>query len=680
MWNVGFRRWFLLVPGCLLAVAAAAFAPSQPPAVAQIRADRSVAVEVLHGTALAAVARSTDPIQKAWWRLAEAEFEDELERPEPALATLDALLVESRALGLRDLEFQTNARKAAMLANRGRTSEALIVIDRMNLLARQLDEPAWQAEVHYQRGVLDRKDGRPELAVRQFEKALANYEKIGDESGKAHTLNAMGMIYGRIGRFADALLKHNEALKIATGLDDRQEMARSHRLLGNLYRSLEDEELGAENMIRALGYLEERDRRESIALRGELGKSLLKSGRLEEALRYAEVAAEDAERSGSPPNRVNAFTTLAEVRLAQGDLNGAKEWSDRAMTQFNTVALRDQVLLRLSEVRVLAALGDYQQARQQGGRTVYDARRLGDKVLEREALDALANVQLALGDAEAAFESRKAHAGLDRELSLETASRKIAGLEANLDQQRVEAEKELLERDNQIQALRLTRQRFAGIALVSAFIAVLGGLAFVSFRFRVSQRLNTELKASRDELARVHAALIESAAALDRAANTDSLTQLPNRRATMAVLDQAMERFRIEGTPLALGLVDIDRFKSINDTHGHADGDRVLREFAERLRKHAPQGAHVGRWGGEEFLIVLTQTAARDAVRILQDLRGQIAAKPFSIGHGEIPVTASFGLSAIHGGETSGLVSVLARADQALYLAKSGGRNRVELA
>ncbi|MBK8283890.1 MAG: tetratricopeptide repeat protein [Ahniella sp.] len=461
--------------GCLLAGVAIARDPSEPEAVARIRADRSATLEVLQAQAMAAEQRAKDPVDRAWWRLAVAEFADEAEHPEPALESLARLLDEARQLGLRDLEFRANARMAAMLANRGRTPEALKLIDRMNLLAKHMQEPAWQAEVHYQRGVLDRKDGRPELAVRQFEKALANYEKVGDLYGKAHTLNAMGMIYGRIGQFAEALMKHNEALAIATRLDDRQEMARSHRLLGNLYRNLEDEELGAENMIRALGLLEERDRREGIALRGELGKSLLKSGRIDEALRYAEAAAEDAQLSGSPPNKVNAFTTLAEVRLAQGDMEGAKLWSDKAMTQFDSVALRDQVLLRLSELRVLSALGQYQEARTQGGRTVYDARRLGDKVLEREALDALSNVQLALGDAEAAFESRKAHAELDRELSLETASRKIAGLEADLNQQRVEAEKKLLERDNQIQGLRITRQRWFGIALVGAFLAVLGG-------------------------------------------------------------------------------------------------------------------------------------------------------------------------------------------------------------
>lgn len=678
----GIRPWLLTIGACFslwLGTVQASSFPSQPPSIASLRANRNATVDVLQAEALQAERQAADPIARAWSRLAVAEFEDEQEHPELAQQALLRLLGEARTLKLRDLEFAVLTRLASMLGNRGRTAEALRYIDRMNLIARTFDQPAWLAEVHYQRGVLDRKDGRPELAIRQFQQALTQYQQAQDELGIAHTQNAMGMIYGRIGRFADARLQHNAALEIATRLQNRQEMARSHRLLGNLYRNLEDEELGAENMVRALSMLEARDRREGIALRGELGKSLLNLGRLQEAERYAETAAEDAEASGSPPNKVNAFTTLAEVRLAQGRLDEAKQWSDRAMQQFDQVALRDQVLLRLSQLHVLSEMGDYREARTQGGRTVYDARRLGDKVLEREALDQLATVQLALGDAEAAFESRKAHAELDRELSMETASRKIAGLESDLKQAQVEAEKKILERDNQIQALRITRQRWAGIALVSAFLAVLGGLAFVSFRFRESQRLNAELKASRDELARVHTALVETAAALDRAANTDSLTQLPNRRATVNLLDSVMQRFRADGQGFAIALLDIDRFKAINDTYGHSDGDRVLQEMAQRLRRFLPPEAHVGRWGGEEFLIVMTGSMASQAVRILEDLRRAMSVDPFAISQGDIRVTASFGLSRSDRQDTSSLVSILARADQALYQAKSAGRDRIEM-
>ncbi|AVP97675.1 hypothetical protein C7S18_10895 [Ahniella affigens] len=677
----GIRTWMLPIGACLslwLGMACAAVTSSEPPAIAALRANRAATVDVLEAQAIQAERRATDPVNKAWAKLAVAEFEDEQEHPERAQAMLLDLLKDARVLSLRDLEFAVLTRLASMLGNRGRTEEALQYIDRMNLIANAFDHAPWRAEVHYQRGVLDRKDGRPELAIRQFQKAQAQFEAAGDALGVAHTQNAMGMIFGRIGRFAEARLQHNAALEAATRLGNKQEMARSHRLLGNLYRNLEDEELGAENMVRALGMLEPRDRREGIALRGELGKSLLNLGRIGEAERYAMTAAEDAEASGSPPNKVNAFTTLAEVRLAQGRMDEAKEWSDRAMQQFNQVALRDQVLLRLSQLHVLSELGDYQEARSQGGRTVYDARRLGDKVLEREALDQLATVQLALGDAEAAFESRKAHGELDRELSLETASRKIAGLQADLDQARVEAEKKLLERDNQIQSLRITRQRWAGIALASAFFAVLGGLAFVSFRFRESQRLNAELKASRDELSRLHTALVETAAALDRAANTDSLTQLPNRRATMNVLDGVMQRFRTEGQSVALVLLDIDRFKAINDTYGHAEGDRVLQEMAARLRRLLPPEAHVGRWGGEEFLVVLSGNLATHAPRIVEDVRERLAEQAFQTSQGPISVTASFGLARLNSQETSGLVSVLARADHALYRAKALGRNRIE--
>ena len=112
----GFWRVLAIALGCLLAGLALARDPSEPEAVARIRADRSATLEVLQAQAMAAEQRAKDAIERAWWRLAVAEFADEAEQPEPALASLNQLLVDARQLGLRDLEFRANARMAAMLA------------------------------------------------------------------------------------------------------------------------------------------------------------------------------------------------------------------------------------------------------------------------------------------------------------------------------------------------------------------------------------------------------------------------------------------------------------------------------------------------------------------------------------------------------------------------------------
>jgi two-component system, cell cycle response regulator len=158
---------------------------------------------------------------------------------------------------------------------------------------------------------------------------------------------------------------------------------------------------------------------------------------------------------------------------------------------------------------------------------------------------------------------------------------------------------------------------------------------------------------------------------------TDALTGLYNRRymeSHLATLvDQALTRTK----SLSLMLVDIDYFKSINDTHGHDAGDGVLREFATRLRKSI-RGIDLScRYGGEEFVVVMPDTDMAIAAGIAERIRRSIACEPFAIADGKPPidVTISIGLATLSGHDNA--AGILKRADQALYRAKRNGRNRV---
>ncbi len=153
------------------------------------------------------------------------------------------------------------------------------------------------------------------------------------------------------------------------------------------------------------------------------------------------------------------------------------------------------------------------------------------------------------------------------------------------------------------------------------------------------------------------------------AANTDALTRLPNRRRLTALLDQLIAEQR----RCAAIVVDVDHFKRINDAHGHATGDLVLAEVGERLRQHLRADDIVGRWGGEEFLILVHERDQQPAAHLAERLRQAIAVEPFS---GGLEVTASMGATMRHADDSSH--TLLHRADMALYRAKENGRNRVE--
>ena len=156
---------------------------------------------------------------------------------------------------------------------------------------------------------------------------------------------------------------------------------------------------------------------------------------------------------------------------------------------------------------------------------------------------------------------------------------------------------------------------------------------------------------------------------------TDVLTSLHNRRYMESHLATLVEQANARGKPLTLLILDIDFFKSINDTYGHDAGDDVLREFALRLKKSIRGIDLACRYGGEEFVVVMPDTDMTVAAMVAERLRRRIASEPFKIAQGDKSVTISIGIAALGPDDTP--AHVLKRADQALYRAKHEGRNRV---
>ena len=160
----------------------------------------------------------------------------------------------------------------------------------------------------------------------------------------------------------------------------------------------------------------------------------------------------------------------------------------------------------------------------------------------------------------------------------------------------------------------------------------------------------------------------------------DSLTGLWNRAATFDFLRRELSRARRQRAPVSIVMADIDHFKRINDTHGHLAGDVVLREVAQRLSFSVRGYDVTGRFGGEEFLIVLPGCTIQNAVDKAESLRACINQEPVDTPEGPIPVTLSLGVAVRDGAVKVDPDSLLRAADAALYRAKSGGRDRVELA
>ena len=176
----------------------------------------------------------------------------------------------------------------------------------------------------------------------------------------------------------------------------------------------------------------------------------------------------------------------------------------------------------------------------------------------------------------------------------------------------------------------------------------------------------TDRNRANEELKRLHEILI-------RQASSDPLTGISNRTKFNEVLGIEIARSKRFTLPLSLIMMDIDRFKEINDTYGHNVGDNVLREFASRVSKSIRKNDLFTRWGGEEFIILITNVTRSGTVIFAEKLRLEIETFDFSpVGR----ITCSFGVTEFEKNDT--IDSFIKKADIALYRAKSAGRNRVE--
>src|SRR4030042_2395509 len=206
---------------------------------------------------------------------------------------------------------------------------------------------------------------------------------------------------------------------------------------------------------------------------------------------------------------------------------------------------------------------------------------------------------------------------------------------------------------------------------------VLGAVDYVTKPFDAGEliaRVNTHL-----QIKELYEALQERNRQLQELANRDGLTNLFNHRFFHEHLSREIDRVRRYGGTITCVIADIDFFKKVNDTYGHQTGDSILKEVALILQKGIRESDLAARYGGEEFALVLLQTESLAAQLLCERIRSHIAATPFKIANPPLHITASFGVASFPSAEIKEEKDLVEAADQALYQAKKGGRNRVVL-
>ncbi len=183
------------------------------------------------------------------------------------------------------------------------------------------------------------------------------------------------------------------------------------------------------------------------------------------------------------------------------------------------------------------------------------------------------------------------------------------------------------------------------------------------------QRMRTRIAVLERESRQLHESLREE----QRMAMIDALTGIPNRAAYDDRIEEEHKRWKRFARPVSILAWDIDRFKTINDAYGHKAGDKVLRVIGQHLARHVRDTDFVGRYGGEEFVMLLVGTDANEARAVAEKIRQEISQLGFHFHDSPVAITASCGITAFTGDDTPDLA--FDRADKALYRAKESGRN-----
>lgn len=174
--------------------------------------------------------------------------------------------------------------------------------------------------------------------------------------------------------------------------------------------------------------------------------------------------------------------------------------------------------------------------------------------------------------------------------------------------------------------------------------------------------------------------LLDSRQALEYKSTHDALTGVWNRGEALGLLDREIARAQREGTTCSIIMIDLDHFKEVNDLYGHVAGDIALREVCQRLVRCIRPYDAIGRYGGEEFLVLLSGCSARNAASLAERLRQEVSSQPVTLPEAQITQTISLGVASWDSKEYGDMQALIRAADAALYRAKRQGRNCVETA
>ncbi len=507
-------------------------------------------------------------------------------------------------------------------------------------------------------------------ALEYLKTAQNKYNQTGNKEGISKCLNNLGNVYNNLGQYEKALEYHLRSLDIEQEIQNKNGITRSLNNIGNVYQNTGDLERALEFYLKSLELTYETNDKSAIAKSlNNVGNIHLSQGDFDSALEYYTRSLKIKQSIQDKFGIANSYNNIGIAYQGLHQPARALEYYQKSLQLMKEVYDNHGIAAALYHSGILYfELQDLKKALSTLQEALQYTEQINDRNIMMSCYRTIAEIFSQKKDYHKAYEFYKLYAQTKDELISEESSKAIIEMRVKYETESKEREIELLKQNVALKAVESRRQTLFMIIITIGFVFFAIIAFFVYNQLRLKAYSNKIIAEQNEKLKKAYKKVEELA-------SIDSLTGLSNRRDILKKIRHEANRFDRSKKPFALIMGDIDDFKSVNDTYGHDAGDTVLQAIADFIKNNIRKQDTVGRWGGEEFLILLPDTGLKGAKFIAEKLREGIFSYKIQYSNYDLNVTITFGVSVYK--QLRDINECIKEADQALYLGKVRKKNCV---
>ncbi len=507
-------------------------------------------------------------------------------------------------------------------------------------------------------------------AIEYMQEALEIYTEEDDQPNIAKCYNNIGNIYNKLNLYNKAMEYHLLSLKLEEEQNDEKGIISSLNNIGNVLQNIDEFNQALQYYQNALDLSYQIKDNESIGITlNNIGNIYLTQEKFESALDYYNQSLVIKEEIADDSGIATTYNNIGMAYQGLGSTAEALKNHDISLNMMKKLKNGNGIASAYFHIGIIHfEESDFEKASFYINNALSYAKNYDNKQILLSSYKILEKIYYKQADYNKAYSTMKLYTQLKDDLfSLQT-QKAVTELQIRYETEQKEKEIQLLKTNASISEYKSDVNRMLMIILVVILIAVAALGSFFYIQFRQKTQTNNLIEDQNKQLT-------EAYSKMEDLAKTDALTELSNRRDMYQIINHETDRFERNGKSFTILMADIDNFKRINDTYGHDVGDRVLKTIANVMKTTMRKQDIIGRWGGEEFLLLLPETDIIGGKKIAEKLRSKISKESISYSDKFIHVTVTIGVSVynrIHDVNES-----IKEADEAMYLGKIRNKNCV---